>query len=334
MTLLRYPWHASAWQRLQRSSERRHHALLLKGKQGIGKLAFASTLANAMLCQSPSADGYACGHCISCGWFVQNSHPDYRLLSPEQEDIPETPAASKKPVRKSTQISVTQIRELAGFLELSSHQSHGMRVVVIHPADALNQTSANALLKMLEEPPADVMFILVTSHPQSLLPTIMSRCQQLEMPVPSEQEALAWLEQQGIGEARYWLAYSGGSPLSAAEAAVNNAQVQLVPARLAQGRKLDPFSAAGEFASIGMEAAATAFQKWLYDLVAVTLNTAARYHLRDIAALQSLGKKVDLSALLAFQRQLDEVKRSASHPLNNELQLEHLLLQYSKLFSE
>ena len=332
----RYPWHAGTWQRLQQSRERRHHALLLRGKQGIAKLEFANTLAQSLLCQSPAVDGHACGQCISCNWFQLNSHPDYRLLAPEQEtaDAGESAPASKKPVRKSTQISVAQIRELAGFLELSSHQNDGVRVVVIHPADALNQTSANALLKMLEEPPANVVFILVTSHPQRLLPTIMSRCQQLEMPAPSEEEALAWLQQKGVQDAQDRLAYSGGSPLQAADAAsAGNGRMQAMVARLAQGDRLDPFATANEFAAMGMEEVMVALQKWIYDLLAVRLNASLRYHARDAAALQALAKSVDLSALLAFQRQVDEARRSASHPLNNELQLEHLLLQYSKLFS-
>ncbi len=336
MTSQRYPWHASTWQRLQQSRQRRHHSLLLRGKQGIGKLEFANTLAQALLCQAPDQAGYACGHCVSCSWFLQHSHPDYRLLTPEQEspDATDSAPVTKKPVRKSTQISVAQIRELAGFLELSSHQQDGVRIVVIHPADALNQTSANALLKMLEEPPGDVIFILVTSHPQRLLPTIMSRCQQLEMPTPSEQEALAWLGQQGVAQGDYWLAYSGGSPLSAAELAhAGNERVQLIATRLAQGHRLDPFTSAGEFSAIGMEEVMTAIQKWLYDLLAVSLNATVRYHVRDIAALQALSKRVDLSKLLVFQRQVDDARRSANHPLNNELQLEHLLLQYSKLFS-
>lgn len=331
-----YPWHAPTWQRLQQSRERRHHALLLRGKQGIAKLEFANMLAQSLLCQSPAVDGYACGRCISCNWFQLNSHPDYRLLTPEQEtiDTGETASTSKKPARKSTQISVAQIRELVGFLELSSHQNDGGRVVVIHPADALNQTSANALLKMLEEPPANVIFILVTSHPQRLLPTIMSRCQQLEMPAPSVEEALAWLQQQGLQDAPYWLAYSGGSPLQAVDAAgAGNDRLQALAARFAQGNRLDPFAAASEFAAMKMEEIMVALQKWIYDLLAVRLNASLRYHARDAAALQALAKSVDLSALLAFQRQVDEARRSASHPLNNELQLEHLLLQYSKLFS-
>lgn len=332
----RYPWHAGTWQRLQQSRDRRHHALLLRGKQGIAKLAFANALAQSLLCQSPAVDGHACGQCISCNWFQLKSHPDYRLLTPEQEtaDAGESAPASKKPVRKSSQISVAQIRELASFLELSSHQNDGVRAVVIHPADALNQTSANALLKMLEEPPANIVFILVTSHPQRLLPTIMSRCQQLEMPAPTEEEALTWLQQQNVQDAQYWLAYSGGSPLQAVDAAsAGNGRMQAMAARLAQGGRLDPFATAAEFAAMGMEEVMVALQKWIYDLLAVRLNAALRYHARDAAALQALAKSVDLSALLAFQRQVDEARRSASHPLNNELQLEHMLLQYSKLFS-
>lgn len=333
----RYPWHDSTWQRLQQSRQRRHHALLLRGKQGIAKLDFANRFAQSLLCQSPLDSGDACGQCVSCSWFMQGTHPDYRLLAPEQ-DIPEdTEAAAvsnKKAVRKSTQISVAQIRELAGFLELSSHQVDGRRVVVIHPADALNQTSANALLKMLEEPPANVIFILVTSHPQRLLPTIMSRCQQVEMPAPAEAEALAWLEQQGIQDAGNWLAYCGGSPLRAAEAATTgNERLQALATRLAQGQGLDPFATASEFAILGMEEVMTALQKWLYDLLATSLDTQPRYHLNSLSALQALSKSVDLSRLLAYQRDVDSARRSASHPLNNELQLEHLLLQYSKLFS-
>lgn len=327
----RYPWHAASWQRIQQTKQRRHHALLLKGKAGTGKLDFAIALAQSQLCHKPDEDGYACGQCASCGWFQQNSHPDYRLLTPEQE-TPDESASSKKPARKSTQISVTQVRELGSFLELSSHQNGGLRVVVIHPAEALNQTSANALLKMLEEPPPGVMFILVTSHPQRLLPTIISRCQQVEMPAPSTEQALTWLAQQQLDDAAHWLAYTGGSPLQAREAA-NAVGLQVMPTRLAQAQKLDPFQAASEFAALGMEEVMTGLQKWIYDLLAVVLGMPPRYHLRQQVALQALGKSVDLSALLMFQRQVDDARRSATHPLNNELQLETLMLQYSKLFS-
>ncbi|MCB5187462.1 DNA polymerase III subunit delta' [Methylobacillus caricis] len=332
-----YPWQSAIWSRVAQSRQRMHHALLIKGRHGTGKLDFAVALAQSLLCQATGADGHACGQCVSCNWFLQDSHPDYRLLTPEQE-VPgeggEPPSTNKKTVRKSSQISVAQVRELAGFLELSSHQNNGLRVIVIHPADALNQISANALLKLLEEPPADVLFILVTSHSQRLLPTIISRCQQVEMPAPEFDDALAWLEQQGVANASQWLAYHGGSPLVARQDAANSGlQLDLVSSSLAQAKKLDPFASAAQFASFGMEQVMTALQKWLYDMLSVRLTGVARYHHQHVAALQGLSKSVDLSALLAFQRQVDEARRAASHPLNNELQLEHLLLQYTRLFS-
>ncbi|MCB5184344.1 DNA polymerase III subunit delta' [Methylobacillus gramineus] len=337
MITSKYPWQSSVWQRLVQSRERRHHALLLKGRNGTGKLDFAVAFAQSLLCRSPDQEGMACGQCVSCSWFLQEGHPDYRLLTPEQ-DVPaengETAASSKKPIRKSSQISVTQVRELAGFLELSSHQTNGMRVIVIHPADALNQIAANALLKLLEEPPADVVFILVTSHPQRLLPTIISRCQQVEMPAPEFDEALGWLQQQGVENASQWLAYHGGSPMAARQdASQTGPQLDQLFHSLAQAKKLDPFISATQFAAYGMEQAMTALQKWLYDLLAVRLTGVVRYHNQHVAALQALSKSVDLSALLVFQRQVDEARRAANHPLNNELQLEHLLLQYTRLFS-
>jgi len=86
-------------------------------------------------------------------------------------------------------------------LSLSSHQNDGLRIVLIHPAEALNAASANALLKMLEEPMPDVLFILITHQLQRLLPTIISRCQKVKMPSPTEAEALAWLNMHEVSQA-------------------------------------------------------------------------------------------------------------------------------------
>src|SRR5690606_31246170 len=136
------------------------------------------------LCLNRNAEGHACQSCASCSWFEQSHHPAYRLPTPEQEsDNEDAPASAAS---KKSQISIAQIRELSGFLELTSHQNGGRRVVVIHPAEALNIASANALLKILEEPPAGVIFVLVSHQPQRLLPTILSRCQKIDMPVPQE----------------------------------------------------------------------------------------------------------------------------------------------------
>lgn len=95
---------------------------------------------------------------------------------------------------------------------------------------------------------------------------------------------------------------------------------------------MDAFSSASLFVSHGMETAVLALQKWVYDLVTCRLTGQIRYHLGSQGALQALAKSVDLGLLLDFQRKLDEARRSATHPLNNEMQLESLLIQYTQLF--
>lgn len=333
MSLSIYPWQYVVWMRLTESRDRLPHALLLRGRKGIGKFEFAGALANVLLCTSPTSNGYACGQCASCGWFAQGNHPDYRLLSPEQDTGSDEDAPAPAKTGKKSQISVAQIRELGSFLELSSHSSDGLRIVLIHPAEALNPASANALLKVLEEPPKGVIFILVTHQPHRLLPTIMSRCNKIDMPVPERADAIAWLEQQGVKDAAIRLDYAGGSPISAVADAEDSLQVlNSTWQMLSLGAKLDVFPLATLLASIGMETAIHAIQKWIYDLMASKQAGQVRYHSAQAGALQALSERVDLGLLLDFQRKLDQAKKTAAHPLNNELQLETLLLSYTRLF--
>ncbi len=327
-----FPWQSETLAKISNKRERLPHALLLHGNSGIGKFDFAQQLAKSLLCLSPQPDGEACNACPSCGWYAQGNHPDFRLLAPEQ-DSDEDPESSnaKKTTKKSQQISVVQVRELANFLALSSHQSDGLRIVLIHPAEALNAASANGLLKMLEEPPAGVIFILVTHQLNRLLPTIISRCQKIDMPMPARDSALSWLKQQGKADAERLLDYAGGAPLSVIRngeqgTAMFNTEL------FVQGRKLDPFLAASTVAAQGMEVAIDGLQKWVYDLLSCLLTGQVRYHNQHAGALQAMAKSVDLGLLLDFQRKLNEAKKSAYHPLNNELQLETIFLTYTQLF--
>lgn len=328
-----YSWQESIWRQLAAMGQRRHHALLLRGPRGIGKFEFATQLSKALLCEHPGANGFPCNACSSCNWFDLGNHPDFRLLTPEQDMAEDEESAPAKKTGKKSQISISQVRELPDFLELVSHRSGGVRIVLIHPAEALNQASANALLKMLEEPPSDAMFILVTHQVQRLLPTILSRCYKIDMPIPNEAEAIAWLEKQGINQGKSLLDYVGGSPLAAlAGLDDTGGKLKDLWKSLAKGARMDAFIHAPSFASLGMEAAILALQKWIYDLTACRLTGKVRYHGDSLGALQALAKSVDLSMLLDFQRKLDEARRSATHPLNNEMQLESLLIQYTQLF--
>ncbi len=327
-----YPWQFRIWERLNQNEQRLPHALLLHGRPGIGKYDFARHFSQALLCSNKSIDGNACGACSSCNWFTDESHPDFRLLSPEQESDTEDDVVTTKKAKKKTQISVAQIRELNDFLSLSSHRSNGLRIVLIHPAEALNSASANALLKVLEEPAPGVVFILVAHQLQRFLPTIISRCEKITMPVPDEAQALAWLNERGIQNAKQQLAYLEGSPIKVIAEQVQFNQLTEIWRLLSLGRKLEPHNSAPALIAASVETGIIAIQKWLYDIVAIKLGQQARYHLQHVKALQLLAEKVNLSRLLEMQKKTNEHRKLALHPLNHELQMESLLLEYTRIF--
>jgi len=328
-----YPWQVQIWQQLNQSSQRMPHALLLHGRAGIGKYDFARSFSQALLCSNKNEHGLACEKCSSCSWFNDNSHPDFRLLSPEQETDSEEEVVSTKKTKKKTQISVAQIRELSSFLSLTSHRSNGLRIVLIHPAEALNIASANALLKMLEEPAEGVVFILVAHQLQRLLPTIISRCQKINMPIPDETQALAWLGEQGVQNAKQQLAYLDGSPIKVFNEQLQFNQLTEIWRLLALGHKLEPHLAAPTLIANSVETGIIAVQKWIYDIVAMRLGHQSRYHTQHTSTLQALAEKVNLSRLFDLQKKTDELRRLALHPLNHELQMESLLLEYTRIFT-
>jgi DNA polymerase-3 subunit delta' len=307
------------------------HAILLQGRAGIGKLSFAEAVAASLLCEAPLADGLACGKCLSCGWLEQGNHPDFRLITPE--DRVETDESGAEKSKKRNHILVDQIRGIEDMVGLSSHRQ-GMRVVLLHPAEALNLESANALLKMLEEPPAGMVVLLVSHQPQRLLPTIRSRCHKIAMSLPSRTEVKAWLAEQGVADPEFCLAQAGGAPLLALEAndSLRRDDIEALAKQLAEAERLDPFIVASGWAKTGMVATVTLLQKWVYDMMSVRFYNVVRYFPANTAVLQKLGQRADLRRLLDYQRQLLQARAHATHPLNAELQLEALLLKYAQLF--
>ena len=211
-----YPWSNETFKALLERKGRLPHALLLRGRDGIGKLACAEALARALLCERPAKDGSACGHCTGCAWMGQGSHPDFRRLEPENLAAEQGEAEQKGERKASVQISVEQVRELAGFINISSHRG-GAKVVLIHPAEALNVNAANALLKNLEEPPPNCYFLLVAHRWHQLLPTLRSRCEQVVLPLPGRKEARDWLGQQKLQECGPCAGASGRGAAARAE---------------------------------------------------------------------------------------------------------------------
>ncbi len=183
------PWLAPSWRMLVDAigSGRIHHALLFASARGYGKRALADAFAAAALCQQRNADGTACGRCRSCLLVAAGSHPDLARVTFEIRDDG----------RARTELTVDQLRALGQRLALSS-QFGGWQIAIIDPADAMNASAANALLKTLEEPSANTVIALIADDPSRLPPTIRSRCQKIDLPMPTHAEALAWLRARGV----------------------------------------------------------------------------------------------------------------------------------------
>ena len=330
-----FPWHRAALERLLADRTRLPHALLVQGRSGIGKGEFARALANAVLCESPKG-AFACGACSSCHWFSQGNHPDYREVIPEaaEEDAEGEAEPAKADTKKSVVIKIDQIRAQADFISLSTHRA-GLRVLVIRPAEAMHPGAANALLKTLEEPPPSTLIVLVSDQPARLLPTIRSRCRSLVLPMPSEAEALAWLQAEGVEDARTALAVAGGAPLLARDLA-SPEETQLrrkVLAELSRPSGAEPLTFAERIDRPALDRTVYWMQTWVHDLMRVRAGAPVRHHVDLAPAAQAKARAADPERLYDLERELRAARRLASHPLNARLVAEHLLMTYNRATS-
>lgn len=151
------------------------HALLLHGPAGVGKGAWARRLAAALLCTDP--DSRPCGGCAACGRIAHGNAFDLMTLVPD-----------------GAQIKVEQVRALKDLV----HSGVAPGVALVDPADAMNASTANTLLKTLEEPPPGWTLILVTARPEAVLATIRSRCQAVRFGRLSRAETESVLTDAGV----------------------------------------------------------------------------------------------------------------------------------------
>ena len=322
-----YPWLEAVWQRLLATRSRPAQALLLAGPRGVGKSALALDWARALLCEAARPDGSACGACPACHWFETGAHPDFRRVSLQEK------TSKEGETRLATAIEVDQARDAVDFVQLSTYRA-GCRVVLVDPADSLNLAAANALLKVLEEPPLNTVFVLVSDQPRRLLPTIRSRCTRLDVGLPAWGQATAWLAEQGVDEASTLLALAGGTPLDAQRWCEGEAldERRGVLEGLARPEALDPVSLGERWKAVAPQTWHDVAYKWLGDLLAVRLGGSVQFN-RDFAeVLATLGRKADPGKLLALARTQADEGRTLAHPLNRSLQLQAWLVEYRHVF--
>lgn len=185
--MTRWPNHAEAWRawRDALAGERMHHGWLLAGKAGLGKRDFAMAAARELVAEPgvPQPAG---------------EHPDIIVLTyGPKDDKAEKAQAEGKPFELARSIRIKQIRAMQKRL-VTRPTLGSRRAIIIDPADDMEKSAANALLKSLEEPPAGTFFLLVTHHPARLLPTIRSRCRTLRFPVLTDGQLTAMLDEAGV----------------------------------------------------------------------------------------------------------------------------------------
>ena len=179
--------------------DRLRHAYLFTGPQGIGRRTLALRLAQALNCPQPTHPGEPCRTCSTCQQIERMQHPDLAIVQAET---------------RGGALKVDQIRQLQRSLSLSPYAARYRVAVLLHFEEA-NLSAANALLKTLEEPPAQVILVVTAETAESLLPTIVSRCEVLRLRPLALDQVIQWLQKRwGLPpeQAQLLAQLSGGRP--------------------------------------------------------------------------------------------------------------------------
>lgn len=318
-----YPWLEAHWRRLTSylHQQRIPQALLINGGVGLGTLELAENYARALLCESPDAAYLPCGQCHGCHLLQAQTHPDFISISPEE--------AGKA-------IGIDSIRQLIARLALKP-QFQGHRVVLIHPAEALNNAAANAFLKCLEEPTERTSIVMVTEKAMKLPATIRSRCQKIIIEQPSEAVSLAWLEAQQIEHADKLLQMAQGAALLAKQYAEQNLLSVYEDyfkdwVKVAEG-KTNVLQVAEQWSKqegVSLSVVLSWITQWLSFMMHLAYR--AECPKEQKIPLQNLLQNVDLKELYRYYDSVLLSLEKLDTQLNKQLMVEQLLIEWTRLY--
>ena len=366
------PWLEPVWDSMNLAAL--PNAVLIHGQSGIGKFEFSIELAKALLCET-SAAIKPCNQCEACRWFDSGNHPDFIALVPEthrkllpQGDFDydaESPKKSKAsqadgdgdaPEKKEKKsISIEDARSAIEGLSIGTHRG-GNRVILVYPLEMLRPDSANTLLKSLEEPPKNTIFILLADRLDRVLPTIRSRCRLLSAPRPDRLSGLSWLRTQlstipglKMSDADVESIYDeqGGAPYAVLDSLIARhnkdekdelaiaiqASNYLLQA-MSQGGRINWLDAADKTQKARYSVLLATMQRWVSDVQSCAQMGSPRYYPKHEAAIKTLAQKARLPKLLRFWKSLIQARRHENHPLATRIQLEALLSQYQQVFED
>ncbi|MEQ6884923.1 DNA polymerase III subunit delta' [Salicola sp. Rm-C-2C1-2] len=322
-----WPWQSDTYDQLmQRRQEGRFpHASMLLGPAGVGKRQLSVALASLLLCEGPVNRGEgttACGECKQCRLLAGEGHPDARRLMPTDQ---------------SRFIRIHQVRALGSFV-MESPQVARRKVAIIERSDQLNLNAANALLKTLEEPPADTFLLVLQREGQPVLPTIRSRCQILRVAAPGTAEARQWLAQRrsedtaALDQALRW---AGGAPLEALrllEADRPGQRAQCLKAlQQALKSEITMSEAVKPFLAMPLTEVLDLLQGWALDLARAGADPDAIGDNEAAPMLRFLAGRRHPSELTAIHESIMEVRRGLDYNVNPELEVIGILERWRQL---
>jgi len=366
------PWLEAIWDGINLSEF--PNAVLLHGQSGIGKFEFSIELAKALLCETATATK-PCNQCEACRWFDSGNHPDFIALvpethrkllphgdfesdmdSPKKQKMSQADDDSDTPEKKEKKsISIEDARGAIEGLSIGSHRG-GNRVILVYPLEMLRADSANTLLKSLEEPPSNTIFILLADRLDRVLPTIRSRCRLLSAPRPDRTTGLQWLRNQlnqvsglKITDVDIESIYDeqGGAPYAVLDSLMARhnkdekdeltiaiqASKYLLQA-MSQGARINWLDAAEKTQKARYSVLLATMQRWVSDLQSSAQMGGPRYYPKHEAAIKLLAQQIRLPKLLRFWKSLIQARRHENHPLATRIQLEALLSQYQQVFED
>ncbi len=339
-------WQQFDWDRLTRDSNKQHHGLLINGQAGIGKREFAVALCQSLLCSEVSEqDNTPCGRCQNCRLFVAATHPDFHVITTELESaegrLPLLANYShryldSKEMDKKTKygrvISIAQVRKLIEQFLTHAHISVA-KVALILPADCMNINAANALLKLLEEPPPDSIFILVTANPSRLPATIRSRCIAHTLATPSKEHALALLTQHlSEQQSNLALTLTNGSPLEAQQLVdsgfLQHYQNCLKGLSEIGARRVSAVELAGQLNKLDFGQLLVWLHRFVGELIQFCV-VGVKPHWRELIMIDC--EQVCVERLYGLYDRISHYRRIAHEPLNEQLALEDLMLAFQRV---
>ncbi len=287
------PWQQKQMRQIFEMSkqDRLPHALLFSGPDGIGLKEFSLFFAASRLCLTKGSND-PCGHCQSCELFKGKSNPDIKLIEP---DI------------KTGNFHVDTTRDLVNYTSLKAFLNNDMKIIIINEADVMNRFSANSLLKMLEEPSSQSMFILLSHRPSELLVTIRSRCQKINFYPTYSNESIDWVEKNFDNSkfsADLLLNLAGGAPLRVEalleEEYLENRAQYLKDLELLNKKKANPVNIAACWNKLGAKSSIHCLMQLTNDLVRLKLSSQVKNITNTdlIDDLQGISNRLDLLKLI------------------------------------